>query len=128
MKDMKKLVKQEGKVRGSMDPALMTELLDNGVSVPFWSIDSAMPDSMPSGIAMSIQDYGYISIEDVFRWLGLTDPVLRRHWQPYFNEAAGRSEAVRIMSRAIPPEMSEIFLKKPMTFTESEASDRQKGR
>ena len=95
MKDMKKLVKQEGKVRGSMDPALMTELLDKGVSVPFWSIDSAMPDSMPSGIAMSIQDYGYISIEDVFRWLGLTDPVIRRHWQPYFNEAAVRSEAVR---------------------------------
>lgn len=95
MKDMKKLVKQEGKVRGSMDPALMTELLDKGVSVPFWNIDSVMPDNMPSGIAMSIQNYGYISIEDVFRWLGLTDPVLRRHWQPYFNEAYRRSEAIQ---------------------------------
>jgi len=32
------------------------------------------------------------------------------------------------MIRAIPPEMTEIFLKKPMTFPEAEASDRQKGR
>ena len=94
MKDMKKLVKQEGSVRGSMDPAFMTELLGNGVSVPFWNIDSLMPDYMPSGIAMNIQDYGYISIADVFRWLGLSDPALRKYWQPYFNEAYKRSESI----------------------------------
>lgn len=95
MKDMKKLVKQEGKVRGSMDPAFMIELLDKGISIPFWSIDSAMPDHMPSGIAMSIQNYGYISTEDVFRWLGLNDPMLRMYWKPYFNEASKRLESVQ---------------------------------
>ena len=77
-----------------MNPAFMIELLDKGVSIPFWNIDSVMPDYMPSGIAMSIQDYGYISINDVFSWLGLNDPVLRKHWQPYFNEAAKRLESI----------------------------------
>lgn len=88
MKEMKKLVKQEGTVRGNMNPELMIELLGNGVSSPFWAIDSAMPENMPSGIAMAIQNYGYISQADVFNWMGLDDAGLRAAWAPCFNEAA----------------------------------------
>lgn len=88
MKEMKKLVKQEGMVRGSMNFELMVNLLDNGLSSPFWAIKELMPETLPSGIAMSIQNYGYITTEDVFTWLNLNDKTIRSYWAPCFNEAS----------------------------------------
>ena len=95
MKDMKKLVKNEGQVRdNSMNYELMLDLLGNGLSSPFWGIDSIMPETMPSGIATAIQDYGYVSISDVITWLGLEDRAIRKSWKPYIDEAALRIEQV----------------------------------
>lgn len=94
MKDMKKLVKQEGKVRGEMDPDLMLALLDGGLHTPFWSIDSAMSDLMPSGIATSIQKANYLSLEDASRWLNLSDKQTLAFWEPYLTEAQNKIDAL----------------------------------
>lgn len=110
MKDMKKLVKQEDSVRGNMNPALMIALLDKGVSIPFWNIDSLMQDFMPSGISMAIQNYGYISINDVFTWLNLEDPAICEYWKPYFNAASNNAEVIPDDLLEYVPPVSESFI------------------
>ncbi|MBR2283264.1 MAG: hypothetical protein IJ874_02440 [Ruminococcus sp.] len=94
VKELKKLVKKEGSVRGgAMDIDLMKALIDaaEGCGSPFYGIDSTMPEAMPYGIAYTITKYGYRSIgnlrDDLF-----VDKKGEKIWLSYFDRADKEAE------------------------------------
>ena len=87
IKELKKLVKQEGSVRGSMSMEMMKALMScaEECNSPFWGIDSTMPAAMPFGIARNIAEYGYLSVGDLNDKLML-EKRAEKFWMYYIDK------------------------------------------